>query len=292
MVRAVLLFVATFLTTCTVGANMALKFETNQAAFDIEDDLRFFADVFAHPGLLVHGLPFSLTLLTILLAHELGHYLTCVYYNIDASPPYFLPAPTLTGTFGAFIRLRSPIYSMSQLFDVGVAGPLAGFAFILPVLAIGVAYSRVIPGLAEQGDLVMGTPPLLGLFEWGLFPGVSASDISLHPIARAAWVGMFATALNLLPIGQLDGGHILYAFFSRWFKYLSRFFALLLLPMGLFWLGWIGWAIFFLFTGWRRPTIYDSIPLDGKRKALGILAAVIFLACFCIQPLREPLVVK
>ena len=271
---------------------MALKFETNQAAFDIEGDLRFFAEVFQHPSLLFYGLPFSITLLTILLAHELGHYLTCVYYNIDASPPYFLPSPTLTGTFGAFIRLRSPIYSMSQLFDVGVAGPLAGFAFIIPALAIGVAYSRVIPGLAEQGDLVMGTPPLLRFFEWGLFPGVPVSDISLHPVARAAWVGMFATALNLLPIGQLDGGHILYAFFSRWFKFLSRLFALLLLPMGYFWLGWIGWAIFFLFTGWRRPTIYDPLPLDRKRKMLGILAAIIFLACFCIQPLREGLAAK
>ena len=268
---------------------MALKFESNQAAFDLEEDLQFFVTVFHNPKLLLLGLPFSLTLLTILFAHEMGHYLTCVFYRIDASPPYFLPAPSLTGTFGAFIRLRSPIYSMYQLFDVGVAGPLAGFAFIVPALAIGVAYSRVIPGLAEQGDIVFGTPPLLSFFESWLFPGVQTADISLHPIARAAWVGMFATALNLLPIGQLDGGHILYSFFSRWFKYLSRGFALLLLPMGYFWLGWILWAIFFLFTGWKRPTIYDSQPMDNERRMLGLLAAFIFLLCFSVQPIREGL---
>ncbi len=271
---------------------MALKFESNQAAFDLEADLSFFVEVFHNPKLLLLGLPFSLTLLTILLAHELGHYLTCVYYRIDASPPYFLPAPSLTGTFGAFIRLRSPIYSMRQLFDVGVAGPLAGFVFILPALAIGVAYSRVIPGLAEQGDIVFGTPPLLSLFEHFLFPGVQPSDISLHPIARAAWVGMFATALNLLPIGQLDGGHILYSFFSRWFKYLSRTFAFLLLPMGYFWKGWIVWAIFFLFTGWKRPAIYDSQTMDRPRLILGLLAAIIFLVCFSIQPIREGLAAR
>ena len=292
IVGAVSLFLLTFLTTATVGSNLAIKFAANRPAVEIDEDFQFFLNIFNNPGLLVHGIPFALTLMTILLAHEMGHYVTCIFHGIDSTPPYFLPSPLLTGTFGAFIRLRSPIYAMKQLFDVGIAGPLAGFVVLVPALAIGVSYSRVIPGLAEQGDLLYGTPLLLRGLEALLFPGVATADISLHPIARAAWVGMFATALNLLPIGQLDGGHILYSFFSRWFKYLSRGFALLLIPAGFYWTGWIAWGIFFLFTGWKRPTIYDTSGLDGKRRWLGVLAAVVFLLCFSLQPIREGLTGK
>ena len=133
---------------------------------------------------------------------------------MDASLPYFLPSPFL-GTFGAFIRIRSPIYSKRALFDIGIAGPLAGFVFLLPALAIGLAFSKVIPGIAHQGSIHFGVPVLQWLLEHAIFPGVAAGDIYLHPVARAAWVGMFATAMNLLPIGQLDGGHILYSFFPQ-----------------------------------------------------------------------------
>src|SRR6202011_4987910 len=124
------------------------------------------------------------------LAHEFGHYFACVYYRIDASLPYFLPAPTFTGTLGAFIRIRAPIYSKRVLFDIGVAGPIAGFVFLLPALAIGLAMSKETPGIATHGDVVFGTPAVLALFQWLFFHGVPASDIHLHPVARAAWAGL------------------------------------------------------------------------------------------------------
>ena len=127
-------------------------------------------NVWSHPGIVWQGLPFSLTLLTILLAHETGHYLACLYYGVDASLPYFLPAPTLMGTFGAFIRIRSAIYSKRVLFDIGVAGPLAGFVFLLPALAVGVAFSKVIPGIVHQGNIQFGTPGLLWILQKPSFP--------------------------------------------------------------------------------------------------------------------------
>ena len=131
---------------------------------------------FNHPLDLLHGLPFSITLLTILMAHEMGHYVTCRFYKIDASLPYFLPAPSLIGTLGAFIRIRSAIYYKKQLFDVGIAGPIAGFVFVIPALAIGLAFSKVIPGIAAQGDLVFSAPGILRLLESMIFPGIPTTD--------------------------------------------------------------------------------------------------------------------
>src|SRR6202790_5462829 len=204
----------TFVTTTIVGAVLALAFDANRP-IDLDQYVSVFAVIGTRPLVLLQGLSFSVTLLSILLAHELGHYLACLYYGIDASLPYFLPFPSPIGTLGAFIRIRSPIYTRRALFDVGIAGPLAGFALLLPAMAIGLANSKVIPGIAERGDLIFGVPAIQRLLEWLIFPGAAAADISLHPVARAAWVGTLATALNLLPIGQLDGGHILYAFTDR-----------------------------------------------------------------------------
>ena len=220
------------------------------------------------------GLPFSVTLLTILLAHEMGHYLTCRYYGIDASLPYFLPAPTLIGTFGAFIRIRSAIPSRKQLFDVGIAGPLAGFAFVIPALAIGLAYSKIIPGIAAQGDFVFGTPGIMRILESWIMPGVGPADILVHPIARAAWAGVLATALNLMPMGQLDGGHILYSFVGAHHKLLTRLFVFALLPLGYFsdsW-SWIFWAALIFFFGMKHPRLYDKTPVGRGRGHLAILA--------------------
>ena len=280
-----LLLLLSLLTTTVVGSRFALNFQMNRPAFDLEGDLWAFAEVFRNPALLLDGLPFSLTLMTILLAHEMGHYMACVYYRLDASLPYFLPAPTFIGTFGAFIRIRSPIYSKRALFDVGVAGPLAGFLFLLPPLAIGLAWSKVIPGIAERGDLVLGTPPIFWLLEKIIFPGVATADIYLHPIARAAWIGVFATALNLLPIGQLDGGHVLYAFTGERHRLYSKLFILALIPIGIFfWYVWLIWAAFFFFFGMRRPAIQDSTPLGRGRVILGCLALAIFLLTFTLAP--------
>ncbi|MGD1071311.1 MAG: site-2 protease family protein, partial [Bryobacteraceae bacterium] len=225
------LLLATLFTTTLVGAHMQYNFSHNLPFFDIDRVTDVFLVGLQSPALFATGLPFSLTLLTILMAHELGHYLACVYYRVDATLPFFLPSPMpVTGTFGAFIRIRSPIHSKRILFDVGIAGPIAGFIFLLPALGAGLAFSKVLPGINHQGTLQLGVPALEWLAQKLIFPGVAASDIYLHPVARAAWVGMFATALNLLPVGQLDGGHVVYALLGRSQKWITNFFLVALLP--------------------------------------------------------------
>lgn len=280
----VALLVATLGTTTFVGARMVENYNSNRPAFQLEEDLQAYAGLLAEPQRIVSGLWFSAPLLLILLAHELGHYLACRYYRLDASLPYFLPAPTFIGTLGAFIRIRSPIYSRRELFDVGVAGPLAGFLFVIPALGIGLAYSKVVPGIAEQGDLVFGVPLAVKFMMAVVFPGVPSTDIYLHPVARAAWVGILATALNLLPFGQLDGGHILYAVASRRFQTITRMFWLLLIPLGLLYWPWWAWAVVLLFFGFRHPVIYDPFPLGRGRLRLAALNAAIFIVSFMPAP--------
>jgi len=269
-----------------MGAGLSHAFAQNRP-FDFEADLNGYFAIWHNPALLLDGLPFSITLLVILLAHEFGHYVTARYYGVDASLPYFLPAPTLIGTLGAFIRIRSAILSKRVLFDIGVAGPLAGFVMLLAPLASGVSLSRVVPGIVHQGDLVLGTPLLLRLFEMAVFPGVATGDISLHPVARAAWVGLLATALNLLPIGQLDGGHIVYAFLGEKTKYLSRFLVALLIPMGFFLAySWLLWALLLFFFGMRHPSIMDNRPVGRTRTWLAIASLIIFILSFTPVPIR------
>jgi membrane-associated protease RseP (regulator of RpoE activity) len=283
----VLLLGLSLLTTTIVGVVLAQSFQSNRA-LDLDQYVNVVPLLVSRPWLLLDGLPYSLTLMTILLGHELGHYFACRYYGIDASLPYFLPSPLPgIGTFGAFIRIRSPIYTRRALFDVGVAGPLAGFILLLPAMAIGLTYSRVIPGIAERGDMIFSVPAIQRLMELLIFPGRAAADISLHPVARAAWVGTLATALNLLPIGQLDGGHIVYSFTATKHKLLSRLFVAVLVPLGIFyWRAWLVWAALLFFFALRHPVIFDVTPLDRRRVALGILAAVIFLLTFTVIPIH------
>jgi membrane-associated protease RseP (regulator of RpoE activity) len=282
-----LLFLLTLLSTTFVGARFAVEFEMNRPIFAGISDFDLFREIWTNPAVLLVGLPFSVTLLLILLAHEMGHYLACVYYRIDATLPYFLPSPTLIGTLGAFIRIRSPIYSKRVLFDVGIAGPLAGFVFLLPALGIGLAFSKVVPGIEGQSDIVFGTPPLLWLLQQAVFPGVPSSDIYLHPVARAAWVGLLATALNLLPIGQLDGGHILYSFVGDRHKMLSRVFIVILIPLGIFfWYGWLFWAALLFLFGMKHPAIYDVAGAGAERRRLALLAVSIFLLSFSLAPIQ------
>jgi len=283
----IFLFGLTLLTTTIVGVVLTQCFENNRP-INLDDYFNVFGVLQTRPLLLLDGLAFSLTLMTILLAHELGHYFTCRYYGIDASLPYFLPFPSPIGTLGAFIRIRSPIYTLRALFDVGVAGPLAGFVLLVPALAIGMANSKVIPGIVERGDMIFGVPALQRFMEWLVFPGVPSADIYLHPVARAAWVGILATALNLLPIGQLDGGHILYAFAGRWHKLLSRLFVVALVPLAFYarsW-SWLVWAALLFFFALRHPVICDVGKLGGKRVALGLAALAIFLLTFTVVPIR------
>ena len=279
-----LLLLATLLTTSAMGARLADNFDHNRPVS--ADDLLSVTQIFADPASLLRGLPFSIALLTILLAHEMGHYVTCLYYGIDASLPYFLPSPLLIGTFGAFIRIRSPITSKRALFDVGVAGPVAGFVLVLPLMAIGLAYSKIVPNIGSQGDINFSIPLLQTLLERAIFPGVAANDVLLHPIGRAAWFGAFATALNLLPIGQLDGGHILYAFAGAYHKPISRVCALALIPMGfLYSWSWLFWAALLMFFI-KHPRIYDDERLGPGRIKLALLAIVMLVLCFTVTPIR------
>ena len=280
-----LLFALTLATTCLVGAAMQIDFERN-VLFDLEHSLELFRYFWSHPAGLVQGLPYSLTLLLILLAHEFGHYVASAFHRVDASLSYFLPSPIL-GTFGAFIRIRSPIYSRRALFDIGIAGPLAGFIFLVPALAVGIAFSKVMPGIAQAGSHHFGVPMLQWLLERAIFPGAPSADIYLHPVARAAWVGMFATAMNLLPIGQLDGGHILYSFFPARHRSVSKALCILMLPLGLFWKAWFFWAVLLWWLGRRHPVIYDSSELGAARRKLAWLALAIFILCFTYQPFAD-----
>ena len=278
-----LLFAATLVTATVVGAAMQYDFDRN-LPFDLEHSFSLWGRVWRNPSTLLPGLPYSLTLLAILMAHEMGHYLAALYHRVNASMPYFMPSPFL-GTFGAFIRVRSPIYSKRELFDIGVAGPIAGFVFLLPALAIGLAFSKVIPGIEAQSALQFGAPGLEWLMEKAIFPGVPMANICLHPVARAAWVGMFATCMNLLPIGQLDGGHILYSFVPERHKTVSRLLCLALLPMGWLWLGWLFWGGVLLWLGRRHPVILDATDLGTGRRKLGWIALAIFLLCFTFRPI-------
>lgn len=283
--HAVLLLL-TLLTTTIVGAEMARSFAAGRP-FDFETDLAGYTRLLHDPSFLLAGLPFSLTLLTILMAHEMGHFLAARYYNVDATLPFFLPAPTLIGTFGAFIRIRSAILSKRILFDIGVGGPLAGFAVLIVPLVAGVSMSKVVHGIGSHGELVFGMPLMVRLCEWIFFPGVPATDIYLHPVARAAWVGLLATALNLLPIGQLDGGHVLYAFLGERTKWFSRAFVGVLVLMGIFVAySWLVWAALIIFFGMRHPAIVDPSPIGRTRSWLGFAALVIFILSFTAAPIR------
>ncbi|HME06420.1 MAG TPA: site-2 protease family protein [Bryobacteraceae bacterium] len=280
------LFLATLLTATMAGVVFSQGYQAGRP-IELEQYVSLVPDLWRNPALLLQGAWFSLPLMTILLAHEMGHYLACRYYRIDATLPFFLPAPTPIGTLGAFIRIQSPIYSKRALFDVGIAGPLAGFVMLVPALILGIAWSKIIPGVAEGGDLIFGVPLLQRLLEAVLLPGVGTANIYLHPLGRAAWVGILATALNLLPIGQLDGGHILYSFAGRWHRWLSRIFVAALVPMGLLYSrSWLVWAALLFFFGMRHPLIYDQRGIGAGRAWLGVAALMIFLLTFTLVPVR------
>ena len=284
-VIAVALFALTLLTTLAAGSQFAAAYSSSQAP-TFENFLNSYAAIFTDPRALLAGIPFSFTLIGILLAHELGHYFACRYYSISASYPYFIPAPTLIGTLGAFIRIRSPIVNRKALFDVGLSGPVVGFLFAVPALAVAIAYAKLVPAAQATAPLVFGDPLLARMLIAWLRPGVSPADILLHPVGRAAWVGLFATALNLLPAGQLDGGHILYSLASERHRRVSLAVAFLLLPLGLkFWWGWYFWAVLLLLVGFRHPPLLNRWePLDRKRLVWAAIALLIFILCFMPAP--------
>lgn len=282
---AALLFVLTLISTLVVGASFAASYALGQSP-EIDGFFAMYGTLLAHPRYLLAGIPFAFTLLGILLAHELGHYFACRYYGISASYPYFIPAPTLIGTLGAFIRIRSPIYNRNALFDVGLAGPVVGFLFAIPALAIAISYSKVFLLSQAHPSVLFGNPLALRILLALLRPGVPPSELLLHPVGRAAWVGLFATSLNLLPGGQLDGGHILYATASKYHRWVTLGVALLLVPLGyVFWAGWYLWAALLLAIGFRHPPLlYQWEPLDRTRLLWTAVAVLIFILTFMPMP--------
>jgi membrane-associated protease RseP (regulator of RpoE activity) len=237
------------------------------------------------------GIPFSATLLLILLAHEMGHYLYCRHYGVYATLPFFIPAPTLIGTLGAVIRIRSPIRSRCALFDIGIAGPIAGFVVALGVLAIAMSHSRVMPGVMANSDVEIQYPLIFHVL-WTVLPladvhgGSSAlQDIYFHPTAVAAWVGMFATALNLLPGGQLDGGHIVFSLSPRAHRMVSRLTILALIPMAYyFWVGWLLWAILLRISGMRHPMVEEWPGVTGGRRWLAVAGLLMMVLTLTPEP--------
>ena len=273
-----LLFVATLLTTTAAGSCHYAGF-----AADFTQDFPQFS--------FLQGAWFSFTLLAILAAHEFGHYFACRYYRVDATLPYFLPAPlALTGTVGAVIRIRQPIRSKPVLFDVGVAGPIAGFVVAVPALFLGLYLSRVVPLPDDFVGMSRGEPLLFqwaAALTWGAAP--EGYTLNLHPVGLAAWLGLLLTALNLFPIGQLDGGHIAYAVLGPRSTFVSLAATLTVVALVFLSASWIIWALLMIamlvFLGPRHPRTPDEhVPLDTTRLLLAAVAAAIFVVCFTPAP--------
>jgi len=231
----------------------------------------------------------ALGLLAILMSHEMGHYLFCRYYRVDATLPFFIPAPFLSmvGTLGAFIRIRSPIPHRRALFDIGAAGPLAGFAVCLPVLVLGVQEATVTPTAPDRLGIFLGEPLLFqGMVHWMRGEIPDGMTLSLGPLGLAAWFGLFVTALNLIPIGQLDGGHITYSLLPRWAGKISKVGSWVCLALIYFGPNWIVWSLLLRVLGRRHPpTLNDIAPVDRRRAWLGILSLVVFILCFVPNPI-------
>jgi|HubBroStandDraft_3_1064219.scaffolds.fasta_scaffold30710_1 hypothetical protein len=284
---ALLLFGLTVFTTTTLGP---VFYMAARPDVDVPEGLglllspALIAWVWRNPAVLRLGLAFALPALFILLVHELGHYLACRRYRLPSTLPYFLPVPFSFGTFGAFIRIQAPIRSKRELFDVGIAGPLAGFAALLPFLVLGIARSQPVPLRIAAGTelLVPGRSLLFELVSrliHGRLP--DGMVLGLHPYALAACFGLLATAINLIPLGQLDGGHILYAVFGQQQRRLARPVWVLLALAGFLWFGWVVWAVLVLFIGLAHPPVVDeTTPLDPRRRRLALAALVILVLSF------------
>jgi len=286
--RHVALFALTVVTTTLVGADHYASFYTGFQAIELP---------FSAWALIVRGLWYSVSILAILGAHEFGHYYACRYYKVDASLPYFLPMPlVLTGTFGAFIRIRQPIPGKRELFDIGIAGPIAGFLVAVPVLMVGMLLSRVVEVPRDFQGVVfeLGEPLLFKAAAWLTFgPVAEGYTVSMHPMAFAAWFGMLATALNLFPMGQLDGGHISYAVLGKQSTWVTVGTVVCLVGLSFLSSSWIVWTVLtvsmLVAFGPRHPRTRDEhVPLDRTRLWLAVFALAMFILCFSPAPI-EPL---
>lgn len=295
-----LLLLATVFTTLIVGARLEFNFLHNLPAFAAGDEyLPFFPFKWAlqQPSRLLLGIPFSATLLTILLAHEMGHYLFCRFYGVRATLPFFIPAPTLIGTFGAVIRIKALIRTRAALFDIGIAGPIAGFVVAVPTLMFALTLSKPLAPTVGPSNLRLGFPVIFYLAQDFLrmlsphhaIAWLPLTRVYLHPTAIAAWVGMFATALNLLPSSQLDGGHIVYALAPRTHRWISWITIAILAFLGRFYSGWWFWAGLLVIMNvltFRQQQAPEYPMLPPTRWALGLLAIILLTLTFTISPLQ------
>lgn len=249
--------------------------------------------VIAHPAILFQGLTFSLALLTILLAHEMGHYLACRYYGVSATLPFFIPAPPLflAGTFGAFIKMKSPIPSRRALFDIGLAGPLAGFVALLPFAFAGVLTLHDAPQHAEGSFVIFNDPLLFQII--GKFTGANLAGAMPNPLYMAAWIGLLVTSLNLMPVGQLDGGHGTFSVFGeRLHKVLGRVAFIIVAVMSVLGYVWYGSPSGFLYTVLlavmlkvRHPAPEQMEPLGNARVVVGVITLIVFALSFVPFPI-------
>jgi membrane-associated protease RseP (regulator of RpoE activity) len=282
------LFLLTIFTTLVVGARLQFNFLHGYPLFINDPNFFPLRWIWQQPSRLLLGFPFCASLLGILFAHEMGHFLYSVRHRVYATLPFFIPAPTPIGTFGAFIQIRSRFQSRHALFDIGIAGPIAGFLIAVPLALLGLAWSVPLP-FGTEAQMGIGHPPvfelLFGLLKvTGWFPGVPLSEMFFHPVALAAWIGMLATALNLLPGGQLDGGHIIYALRPSLHGPVTLTSMILLVPLAFFfWPGWLIWVFGLLLTR-RHPWVPDHPALDGNRRLLAFTALLIFALTFTPEP--------
>jgi membrane-associated protease RseP (regulator of RpoE activity) len=290
-----LLFLFTILSTLCIGARMQYNFNHHLPFFSADVDYWPWAWAIEDWHRLLLGIPFSASLLAILTAHEMGHFVFAARRRIYATLPFFIPAPTLIGTLGAFIRIKSPIRSRSDLFDVGIAGPIAGFVVALPLLFYGLILSQPLTAQSSQTDISFGLPLIFPLAHAILaFSGnvlsthVSLANLYLHPVAVAAWFGMFATALNLLPGGQLDGGHIIFALQPRWHRRAAMLSIAVLLALSWYlWAGWLLWAIVLRMTGRRHPDVPLAPPMNTKRKWIAAFALLMLVLSIAPAAIKE-----
>src|SRR5271157_4650956 len=283
----ILLLAATFLSTLVVGARIYANFAVRQPAFSLNDDgIPLFPVqwMWEAPARLMHGLPFSLTLMFILLAHEMGHYLYARHYRVYATPPFFIPFPSLIGTLGAFIRIKGRIPNRTALFDIGIAGPIAGFIPSCAAVLLGLSLSHPLMFAATPHDNEPGFPLAFSIAARLLSLGPLTS-LSLHPIAVAGWVGMFATAMNLLPGGQLDGGHILFSVFPKLHRWVSLAVVVTLVPLAWYcWMGWLIWAVVLWLTS-HHPPIPRRPEISTGRKWVAVVAIAMLALAFTPTPI-------
>lgn len=276
----VLLFAATFATTFLAGGGALEVAERSFASRRLDLD----------PFSATNGASYAVAIMAILLAHEMGHYLTCRRYRVPATLPYFIPMPlTIFGTLGAVIRMRGPIYSRRALFDIAVAGPLAGLAVAVPAVVFGLERSQIVEAVLEPGQIYLAEPPLFAWLSSAILGARESGEaILLHPVASAGWAGLFVTALNLLPAGQLDGGHVVYAMMGPRSRLVTLAVTVGLIALTAatgFW-SWLVFAALIAAFGFRHPpTIEDGRALERRRFALGLAMIVIFVICFTPVPI-------